>query len=96
MSTCEAELCEYWTGQGCICAVIDMENTVTGDGELPGMWEASDLSGGWADSDEDDYYRQSATACCPRQTIPDSCSCLDGCACECLDCDCGQDEEEDW
>ncbi len=33
---------------------------------------------------------QSTTACCPRQTIPDSCSCL-GCGCMCLDCDC-----ENW
>jgi hypothetical protein len=39
--------------------------------------------------DDDDYYRQSTTACCPRQTIPDSCGCPDGCACLCRDCDCG-------
>ena len=45
---------------------------------LSGYWE------GW----EDDGNRQSATACCPRETIPDSCSCLDGCACLCADCDC--------
>lgn len=44
----------------------------------------------------EDEYRQSATACCPRQTIPDSCSCPDGCECLCRDCDCGRrDEEED-
>lgn len=36
--------------------------------------------------------RQSATACCPRQTIPDSCSCLEGCECWCLDCDCLPDD----
>lgn len=22
--TCDAELCPYWTGQGCICEVIDL------------------------------------------------------------------------
>ena len=43
------------------------------------------------DDDDDDYFRQSTTACCPRQTIPDSCSCLEGCGCMCLDCDC-----ENW
>jgi hypothetical protein len=36
-----------------------------------------------------DEYRQSTTACCPRQTIPDSCGCLEGCGCLCADCDCG-------
>jgi hypothetical protein len=51
----------------------------------------------WLDDDEDDDEdRQSATACCPRQTIPDSCSCLEGCGCICLDCDCtGRGEEQD-
>jgi hypothetical protein len=34
-------------------------------------------------------YRQSTTACCPRETIPDSCSCLEGCECTCRDCSCG-------
>lgn len=32
------------------------ERSVDGDypyGELPGMWDESDLSGGWADSEED-------------------------------------------
>ena len=39
---------------------------------------------------------QSDTACCPRQTIPDSCSCLEGCECMCLDCTCeGWGEEDD-
>jgi hypothetical protein len=28
------------------------------------------------------------TACCPRETIPDSCSCPDGCGCHCMDCIC--------
>jgi len=47
------------------------------------------------DGDEgDDYYRQSTTACCPRQTIPDSCSCMEGCECMCTDCDCGNWGEE--
>ena len=36
-----------------------------------------------------DEYRQSTTACCPRQTIPDSCSCPEGCGCLCADCECG-------
>ena len=40
-------------------------------------------------------YRQSTTACCPRQTIPDSCSCIEGCSCLCRDCDCGEDEWDD-
>jgi len=48
------------------------------------------------DDDNDDYFEQSATACCPRQTIPDSCSCLEGCECMCLDCICeGWGEEDD-
>jgi hypothetical protein len=46
------------------------------------------LSGYWEDW-ETDEYRQSTTACCPRQTIPDSCGCPDGCGCLCADCDCG-------
>lgn len=49
------------------------------------------------DDDLDDgYYRQSETACCPRETIPDSCGCPDGCDCMCADCDCtGRGEEDD-
>lgn len=39
------------------------------------------------------YYRQSETACCPRETIPDSCSCPDGCGCLCADCECPDPEE---
>jgi hypothetical protein len=45
----------------------------------------------------DDPFYQSETACCPRQTIPDSCSCLEDCECMCLDCDCtgwGEEYEE--
>ena len=42
----------------------------------------------------DDYYHQSTTACCPRETIPDSCSCLEDCECMCTDCDCGNWGEE--
>ena len=41
---------------------------------------------------------QSMTACCPRETIPDSCSCPDGCECMCLDCICenwGDTEDDD-
>ena len=44
---------------------------------------------GYREGWDDDYYRQSTTACCPRQTIPDSCGCLEGCGCLCADCDCG-------
>jgi hypothetical protein len=58
----------------------------------PGRAAAPELSPAWktrtAESDEDEY-RQSTTACCPRQTIPDSCGCLEGCGCLCADCDCG-------
>lgn len=46
------------------------------------------------DDDDDDYYRQSTTACCPRETIPDSCSCLEDCDCACSDCICGNWGEE--
>lgn len=46
------------------------------------------------DEADDLYGRQSTTACCPRQTIPDSCSCPDGCACLCADCDCGRDGDD--
>lgn len=42
-----------------------------------------------------DEYRQSTTACCPRETIPDSCSCPDGCECMCRDCDCPADEGDE-
>lgn len=52
----------------------------------PGQYESFFA---WADRVTDDEYAQSRTACCPRQTIPDSCSCPEGCACSCLDCDCG-------
>ena len=44
------------------------------------------IAGEMADGGE---YRQSTTACCPRQTIPDSCGCPEGCGCLCADCDCG-------
>lgn len=57
-------------------------------------WSAS-LLRNRADDEQDDYYRQSDTACCPRETIPDSCGCLDGCECICRDCDCGGDEPDD-
>jgi hypothetical protein len=40
------------------------------------------------------FDRQSATACCPRETVPDSCSCPDGCTCLCFDCDCLDPEDE--
>lgn len=46
------------------------------------------------DHDVDWYYRQSETACCPRETIPDSCSCPDGCGCLCADCDCGCENDD--
>ena len=48
------------------------------------------------DDDDDDYFRQSTTACCPRETIPDSCSCPEGCECMCLDCTCGEDDGDDF
>jgi hypothetical protein len=25
---CDAELCSYWTGQGCICAVMDLPRCI--------------------------------------------------------------------
>ena len=43
---------------------------------------------------ERDYYWQSATACCPRETIPDSCSCLEFCDCMCCDCICDPRAEQ--
>lgn len=46
--TCTAELCEYWTGHGCICEVVGIEQE---DHELPGMWELPDLIGGQTDED---------------------------------------------
>ena len=52
----------------------------------------TDLAAPWGDE------KQSTTACCPRQTIPDSCSCLEDCDCMCLDCDCsnwGEEYEDD-
>jgi hypothetical protein len=54
---------------------------------LSGYWE------GWEDFAPE--YRQSTTACCPRETIPDSCGCPDGCACLCADCECGDDGDDD-
>jgi hypothetical protein len=49
----------------------------------------------YPDSDDGDYFEQSTTACCPRQTIPDSCSCPEGCECMCLDCACDNWGDED-
>ena len=62
--------------------------------QLEQEWPEEDrypgVSGGGAPyPDWDDGERQSTTACCPRQTIPDSCSCLENCTCTCRDCDCG-------
>jgi hypothetical protein len=51
----------------------------------------ADLDG---DYDYDDEHYQSVTACCPRETIPDSCGCPDGCGCHCQDCDCGEDDDD--
>ena len=42
--------------------------------------------------EDDEAERQSDTACCPRETIPDSCSCPEGCECMCRDCDCDSEE----
>jgi len=36
MSRCEAELCRNWTGQGCICMVLDIEPDVMPGGDLLG------------------------------------------------------------
>jgi hypothetical protein len=55
-------------------------------------WESTDYYTGLASRGDPDY-EQSRTACCPRETIPDSCSCPDGCQCACFDCDCGEEEE---
>jgi len=60
------------------------------------MW--STMSGEWALTSEeaDPDWTQSTTACCPRETIPDSCSCPDYCDCMCLDCICdtwGDDDD---
>ena len=58
----------------------------------------ADLSGpDWEPITEQEFAawaQQSMTACCPRQTIPDSCSCLEGCTCTCTDCICGNWGEE--
>lgn len=51
-----------------------------------------DVSGGGVPWSE---YEQSTTACCPRQTIPDSCSCLEDCECMCADCICEGWGEDD-
>ena len=62
---------------------------------------SGEAGGGYSypDSEEEldyDDFGQSRTACCPRQTIPDSCSCLEDCECMCLDCICeGWGEEDD-
>ena len=40
---------------------------------------------------------QSTTACCPRETIPYSCSCWEGCICMCADCICeGWGDDDDF
>ena len=59
--------------------------------------------------EDDEAERQSDTACCPRvvrisrsvaawETIPDSCSCLEGCECVCTDCICDNwgEDGESW
>lgn len=54
------------------------------------------MSVAWYWPDWDVSEQQSTTACCPRETIPDSCSCPDGCACLCADCECSApDDGED-
>jgi hypothetical protein len=66
------------------------DDTTDWDAELEQRAEAErDWSGPFGDE------RQSTTACCPRATIPDSCSCVEGCECVCTDCICGNwgDEE---
>src|SRR5258708_3742462 len=69
----------------------------TGGGYEEQEWPADD---GQDIADIFGDQAQSETACCPRETIPDSCSCLDGCGCMCLDCGCeawGDDSyEEDY
>ena len=69
-----------------------------GRARLTGSLDAGGSFTGDDDDEGDDYYRQSTTACCPRQTIPDSCSCLEGCKCMCADCICanwGEEYEDD-
>lgn len=63
------------------------------DAERPRLTGSLGAGGSFIDDDEDDDddFKQSTTACCPRQTIPDSCSCPDWCGCMCLDCIC-----ENW
>lgn len=57
--------------------------------------EMAGFSGQWPETAEPfAEYRQSTTACCPRETIPDSCGCPDGCECACRDCDCPQQDDE--
>ena len=59
-----------------------------GRARLTGSLDTGGSFTGDDDGDGDGDYRQSTTACCPRQTIPDSCSCQEGCGCACLDCIC--------
>ena len=39
---CEAELCRNWTGQGCICAVMDIEPDVVEPLNYSGLDRSSD------------------------------------------------------
>jgi hypothetical protein len=82
-----------------VCGLVDPYNG-TGDGigscdcprcDYCGVADGSVLCTCPSDDslDYDDGETQSVTACCPRETIPDSCSCPDGCDCWCRDCQCG-------
>ena len=59
------------------------------------MWSTASGDYGMTSEEADPGLTQSITACCPRQTIPDSCSCLEGCECICRDCDCQDSYDED-
>ena len=39
MTTCPQELCQNWTGQGCACALLDLEPSVDLDEGLSGLSE---------------------------------------------------------
>lgn len=64
-------------------------------GDRMSMWSTSIHDYGMTSMEADPGLHQSRTACCPRETVPDSCSCPDGCACLCMDCDCRLPDEGD-
>lgn len=52
MAGCEAELCSYWTGQGCVCEVMGIDPTECKCGHPKAAHEAEEC---WTRADASDH-----------------------------------------